>query len=62
MTTKTKPVQPSLDTMTLRDLASLFALVGLLSGRSEQHLIDLKLVAETADDCADAWIERRART
>jgi len=61
MSTKKKAgaAQPSLDTMTLRDLASLFALSGVLAARDPEVTLEPKMAAVIADLCADAWIARR---
>ena len=52
------PVAPSLDQMTLKDLASLFALSGLLSHTRALNA-DPAWTAEKADQFAEAWVKRR---
>lgn len=62
MSTKKKETSqpPSLDSMTLRDLASLFAMNGLLSCYVNQPgPPKWDKLAEFADMAADAWIARR---
>jgi len=60
-TKKRAPQAPSLDSMTLRDLASLFAMNGLLSCCVNQPgPPKWDKVAECADAAADAWVARRA--
>lgn len=60
MTTKktNPPKEPSLDTMTLRDLASLFALSGLTANGKAVNT-GAAWTVEKADEIADEWVKRR---
>jgi polysaccharide pyruvyl transferase WcaK-like protein len=53
-----KAKAPGLDTMTLRDLASLFVLSGLL-GHSRAVNTDAAWAVNKADEIADEWVKRR---
>jgi hypothetical protein len=56
---KTKePREPTLDSMTLKDLASLFVLSGLL-GHSRAVNTDAAWAVTKADEIADEWVKRR---
>lgn len=55
-----QPQAPSLDQMTLRDLASLFALSGLLS-QTRALNADPTWTVMKADEFADAWVQRRVQ-
>lgn len=52
------PQAPSLDQMTMKDMASLFALSGLLS-QARALNADPAWTAMKADEFADAWVQRR---
>lgn len=59
---KEAPQPPSLDSMTLRDLASLFAMNGLLSCYVNQPgPPNMDRLIEFADEAADVWVARRAK-
>lgn len=58
---KTKePKEPTLDTMTLRDMASLFVLSGLL-GHSRAVNSGADWTVTKADEIADEWVRRRMK-
>lgn len=58
-TKKTKePKEPTLDTMTLRDMVSLFVLSGLL-GNSRAVNTGAAWTVAKADEIADEWMKRR---
>jgi hypothetical protein len=58
MTKPKKNEEPTLDQLTMRDLASLFVLSGLLS-HSKAVNTDAPWVVTKADEIADEWVNRR---
>jgi hypothetical protein len=53
-----EPKEPTIDSMTLRDLASLFVLSGLL-GHSRAVNTGAAWTVSKADEIADEWVKRR---
>lgn len=62
MTTRKKAVSPpmTMDQMGPKELASLFALMGLLAGRIPNgEPVRAERLVESADLIADEWVKRR---